>query len=248
MGLAAAGIAFFPALAVGSFLNVVAARVPLRRSIASPGSACMACATPIAWYDNVPVFSWLLLRGRCRSCGVAISWRYPAVELSTALLVGSCFWKFGVSWDAAIASFFAAVLVVLSAIDVERRVVPNAIVLPAAAVVLVAQTLVHPSVEWFAAGLGASMFLFLAALAYPKGMGMGDVKLALLLGFAVGRTVPIALFAGMVFALVPSAVLFARHGFAARKMTIPFAPFLALGGLLALFAGPPLLHAYLHLL
>jgi leader peptidase (prepilin peptidase)/N-methyltransferase len=248
MGLAAAGIAFFPALAVGSFLNVVAARVPLRRSIASPGSACMGCGTPINWYDNVPVLSWLLLRGRCRSCGAGISWRYPAVELATAVLVGACFWKFGLTWEAAVASFFCAVLVVLSAIDVERRIVPNRIVLPAAAVVLVGQTLVHPSVEWLAAGLGGSLFLFLAALAYPRGMGMGDVKLALLLGFAVGRTVPIAIFAGTLFALVPSAVLFARHGVAARKMAIPFAPFLALGGLLALFAGRPLLHAYLHLL
>jgi leader peptidase (prepilin peptidase)/N-methyltransferase len=248
MGLAAAGIAFFPALAVGSFLNVVAARVPLKRSIASPGSACMACETPIRWYDNVPVVSWLVLRGRCRSCGVSISWRYPAVELGTALLAAGCFWKFGVSAEAAIASFFCAVLVVLSSIDIDRRIVPNKIVLPAAVVVLVAQTLVHPSVEWAVSGLGASLFLFLAALAYPRGMGMGDVKLALLLGFAVGRTVPLALFAGMVFALVPSAVLFARHGVAARKMAIPFAPFLALGGVLALFAGKPLLHAYLHLL
>jgi leader peptidase (prepilin peptidase)/N-methyltransferase len=248
MALAAAGIAFFPALAIGSFLNVVAARVPLKRSISSPGSACMSCATPIAWYDNVPVVSWLLLRGRCRSCGTAISWRYPAVELATGLLAAACFWKFGLSWEAAIASFYCAVLVCLSAIDVERRIVPNKIVLPAAAVVLVAQTLVHPSVEWVAGGLGASLFLFLAALAYPRGMGMGDVKLALLLGFMTGRTVPIALFSGMLFALVPSLVLFVRHGSKARKMAIPFAPFLALGGLLALFAGQPLLHAYLHTL
>jgi leader peptidase (prepilin peptidase)/N-methyltransferase len=248
MAFAAAGIAFFPALAVGSFLNVVAARVPLKRSIASPGSACMACETPIRWYDNVPVVSWVVLRGRCRSCGVSISWRYPAVELATALLAAGCFLKFGVSAEAAIASFFCAVLVVLSSIDIDRRIVPNKIVLPAAAVVLVAQTLLHPSVEWLVSGLGASLFLFLAALAYPGGMGMGDVKFALLLGFAVGRTVPLALFSGMIFGLVPSVVLFARHGVAARKMGIPFAPFLALGGVLALFAGKPLLHAYLHLL
>jgi leader peptidase (prepilin peptidase) / N-methyltransferase len=247
MALAAAGIAFLPALAVGSFLNVVAARVPLRRSLSRPGSACMSCEAAIAWYDNVPVFSWLNLRGRCRSCSAPISWRYPAVELATALLAAGSFWKFGVSWDAAIAAFFCAVLVVLSSIDIERRIVPNRIVLPAAAVVLVAQTVVHPSVEWVAAGFGASLFLFLAALAYPKGMGMGDVKLALLLGFAVGRNVPLALFAGMLFGVVPSLVLFARHGAAARKMGIPFAPFLALGAVLALFAGKPLLHAYLHL-
>src|SRR5436305_2968849 len=155
MGLAAAGIAFVPALAIGAFLNVVAARVPLKRSIASPGSACMACGTEIAWYDNVPVVSWLLLRGRCRSCSAPISWRYPAVELATALLAAGCFWKYGLSWDALVASFFCAVLVVLSSIDIERRIVPNKIVLPAAGVVLVAQTVLHPSVEWVAAGLGA---------------------------------------------------------------------------------------------
>jgi leader peptidase (prepilin peptidase)/N-methyltransferase len=248
MALAAAGIAFFPALALGSFLNVVAARMPLRRSIASPGSACMSCEQPIAWYDNVPVVSWLLLRGRCRNCSAAFSWRYPAVELATALLVAGCFWRFGLTWDAGVAAFFCAVLVVLSSIDIERRIVPNRIVLPAAAIVLVAKTIVHPSVEWLAAGLGASLFLFLAALAYPRGMGMGDVKLALLLGFAVGRTVPVGMFLGMVAALVPSLVLFSRHGSAARKMAIPFAPFLALGGVLALFAGHSLFHAYLHLL
>lgn len=248
MGLAAAGIAFFPALAVGSFLNVVAARVPLRRSIVSPGSACMTCRAAISWYDNVPVLSWLILRGRCRNCGASISWRYPAVEATTALLVAGCFWRFGLSWDAAAASFFCASLVVLSSIDLERRIVPNRLVLPAAAVMLVARTVTHPSIEWLAGGLGASLFLFLAALAYPRGMGMGDVKLALLLGFAVGRTVPVALFLGMIAALVPSAVLFARHGMAARKLKIPLVPFLAIGGVIALFAGTPLLHAYLHLL
>ena len=237
-----------PGIAIGSFLNVVAARVPLRQSVVSPASRCMSCGNELAWYDNIPLLSWLVLRGKCRSCAAAISWRYPAVELSTAVLAAASFWKFGLSWEALVAAFYCAVLVVLSSIDIERRIVPNRIVLPAAAVVLAAQTAVHPSVEWAAGGFGASLFLLLAALAYPRGMGMGDVKLALLLGFMTGRTVPLALFAGMVFALVPSAVLFARHGSAARKMAIPFAPFLALGGVLALFAGKPLLHAYLTLL
>jgi leader peptidase (prepilin peptidase)/N-methyltransferase len=247
MSLAAAGISFFPALAIGSFLNVVAARVPLKRSVVSPPSACMICGSELSWRAKIPVVSWLVLRGRCRTCKTGISWRYPAVELATALLVAACWWEFGISWEAAIASFYCAVLVVLSAIDIDRRVVPNNIVLPAAAIVLVAQTVVHPSVQWLAGGLGAALFLFLAALAYPRGMGMGDVKLALLLGFMVGKTVPIALFLGMVSALVPSAVLFARHGSAARKMAIPFAPFLALGGLLALFWGHPILDWYLGL-
>jgi leader peptidase (prepilin peptidase) / N-methyltransferase len=245
MSLAAAGIAFFPALAIGSFLNVVAARVPLQRSVAAGRSACMSCGAPIAWYDNVPIVSWAVLRGRCRSCGAAISWVYPAVELATAVLVAACFWRFGLTWDAAIGAFYVCVLVAISAIDLRHRIIPNRIVLPAALIVLVARTLVHPSVEWLLAGLGASLFLLLAALAYPAGMGMGDVKLALLLGFADGRAVAVAMMAGMVSALVPSVVLFARHGSKARKMAIPFGPFLALGGILGFFWGNELLDAYL---
>jgi leader peptidase (prepilin peptidase)/N-methyltransferase len=245
MSLAAAGIAFFPALAIGSFLNVVAARLPLKRSVAAGRSACMSCAAPIAWYDNVPIVSWAVLRGRCRSCGAAISWVYPAVELATAVLVAACFWRFGLSWDAAIGAFYVCVLVAISAIDLRHRIIPNRIVLPAALIVLVAQTLVHPSVEWLVAGLGASLFLLLAALAYPAGMGMGDVKLALLLGFACGRAVPVAMMVGMVSALVPSVILLARHGSKARKMAIPFGPFLALGGIVGFFWGNALLDAYL---
>jgi leader peptidase (prepilin peptidase)/N-methyltransferase len=137
------------------------------------------------------------------------------------------------------------VLVAISAIDAERYIIPNRNVLPAAAVVLVAQTALNPSVEWLIAGLGAATFFFVAALVYPGGMGMGDVKLALLLGFMLGRTVPIAIFVAMISALVPSVVLLARHGRAARKMKIPFGPFLALGGVVALFVGDAILDAYL---
>jgi leader peptidase (prepilin peptidase) / N-methyltransferase len=238
-------VAFWPALALGSFLNVVAARVPLRRSVVRPASACMSCGHELAWHDNVPVVSWLLLRGRCRSCGERISPLYPAVELATAGLVAACFVAFGLSGEAFVASFFCVVLVVLSAIDLTHRIVPNRIVLPAALVVLVAQTALEPSPEWALGALGAAGFLFAAALAYPAGMGMGDVKLALLLGAMLGRTVSVGLMVGMVAALVPSVLLLARHGSAARKMGIPFAPFLAFGALFALFAGQQLLDAYL---
>jgi leader peptidase (prepilin peptidase) / N-methyltransferase len=238
-------VAFWPALALGSFLNVVAARVPLRRSVVRPASACMSCGHELAWHDNVPVVSWLLLRGRCRSCGERISPLYPAVELATAGLVAACFVAFGLSGEAFVASFFCVVLVVLSAIDLTHRIVPNRIVLPAALVVLVAQTALEPSPEWALGALGAAGFLFAAALAYPAGMGMGDVKLALLLGAMLGRTVSVGLMVGMVAALVPSVLLLARHGSAARKMGIPFAPFLAFGALVALFAGQQLLDAYL---
>ena len=245
MDAAFALIVFAPGLALGSFLNVVAARLPLRRSIVRPPSACMSCETEIAWYDNVPLLSYALLRGRCRSCSASIPVRYPLVELATALLVSGCVLKFGLTADAALASFFCAALVAVSATDLEHRIIPNRVVVPAAAVVLLAQTALQPSVEWTLAGLGASAFLFAAALAYPGGMGMGDVKLALLMGAMLGRTVPIGLMLGMLAALIPSLVLVARHGTRARKMGIPLGPFLALGGVVALFAGHGLLDAYL---
>jgi leader peptidase (prepilin peptidase)/N-methyltransferase len=244
VGLAALALA--PGLALGSFLNVVAARVPLRRSIVSPPSACMSCAQEIAWYDNVPVLSWLVLRGRCRACGVGIPARYPAVELVSGLLVAACAWRFGLHPEALVASFFCLALVTVAATDLEHRIIPNRIVVPAAALVLVAQTAVHPSPEWAIAAFGASGFLLAAALVYPAGMGMGDVKLALLLGAMLGRTVPVALFAGLAAALVPGIVLLARHGSAGRKMGVPLAPFLGLGALVALFWGEPLLHVWLR--
>jgi leader peptidase (prepilin peptidase)/N-methyltransferase len=245
---AAALLVLAPGLALGSFLNVVAARLPLRRSIVSPASACMSCGRRIAWYDNVPVVSWLLLRGRCRRCSAPIPWVYPAVEVATAALVAGCVLAFGVSLDALVAAFFCAVLVVVSATDLAHRIIPNRVVLPATVVVLAAQTILHPSPEWAIAALGASAFLLAAAVAYPAGMGMGDVKLALLMGAMLGRTVPVALMLGMLLALVPSVVLLARHGRAARKMGIPFGPFLALGSILALFWGERLLEGYLDLL
>ncbi len=232
-------------LVIGSFLNVVAHRMPSRMSLAIPASHCPSCEAPIKPYDNIPVLSWLFLRGRCRRCGARIPWIYPAVEVAAALLVAGCVLAFGVSWDALVAAFFCVVLVAISAIDLEHRIVPNRIVLPAAVVVLAAQTVLHPSPEWILGALGASAFLLAAAVAYPAGMGMGDVKLALLLGAMAGSAVPVALMVGMVAALVPSVVLLARHGRAARKMGIPFAPFLALGGLVALFAGDGLVDAYL---
>jgi leader peptidase (prepilin peptidase)/N-methyltransferase len=247
VGLAYAAFVFVPGLAIGSFLNVVAARVPARRSIVRPRSSCPACGSEIALRDNVPLLSYALLRGRCRSCSAQIGLRYPAVELATALLVAGCFLRFGLSAEALVASFFCAVLVAISATDLEHRIVPNRIVIPASGVVLAAQTAIKPSPEWVIGAFGAALFLFAAAVAYPAGMGMGDVKLALLLGAMLGRYVPIALFLGMVSALLPSVVLFARHGLAARKMGIPFAPFLALGGIVALFAGHDLMHTYLSL-
>jgi leader peptidase (prepilin peptidase)/N-methyltransferase len=245
---AAAALVFAPALALGSFLNVVAARVPLRRSIVRPASACMSCAQEIRPYDNVPLVSYAVLRGRCRNCATRIPLVYPFVELVTAVLIAGCVLAFGLSAEAAIAAFFCAVLVAVSAIDLEHRIIPNRIVLPATVVVLVANTLRDLTPEWILAGLAASGFLFAAALIYPAGMGMGDVKLALLMGVALGSTVSVALMVGMLAALVPGIVLLARHGSKARKMGIPFGPFLALGSVVALFWGQDILDAYLSTL
>jgi leader peptidase (prepilin peptidase)/N-methyltransferase len=247
MGVALGAFVVLPGLAIGSFLNVVAARLPERRSLLHPRSACRSCSTPIAWYDNVPLFSYVLLRGRCRTCRTPIGPIYPAVELATAALLAACFVMFGLSLHAAAAAVFCAALVVITATDLTHRIVPNLVVLPAAAIVFVLMTVAEPSPEWAIAGLGAAAFLLVAALAYPGGMGMGDVKLALLMGVALGSTVVVALPLGMIAALVPSVVLIARHGSGARKIAIPFAPFLALGSVIALFAGDALVHAYTSL-
>jgi leader peptidase (prepilin peptidase) / N-methyltransferase len=248
VNFALAAVALAPGLALGSFLNVVAARVPQRRSLVSPGSACLSCSAPIAWYDNLPVVSYVALRGRCRSCRAPIGLLYPVVEVTAALLVAACVLAFGLTLDALVAAFFCCVLVAVSAIDLRHRIVPNRIVLPATAAVLPVQTLLHPSPEWTLCALGASGFLFLAVLAYPAGMGMGDVKLALFMGAVLGQAVVAALVVGLVASLIPSLFLLARHGSKARKMGIPFAPFLAFGSIVALFWGETLLDGYIGLL
>lgn len=247
MNASAAAIVLAPALALGSFLNVVVARVPARRSILRPPSSCGTCSTEIRWRDNIPVLSYVLLGGRCRHCGARISPLYPAVELVTAALIVTCFAVFGATAWAVLAAGFCAVLVALSVIDAQHRIVPNRIVLPAAVVALAAHTAIDPTFAWLAWALIAAGGLFLVVLAYPKGLGMGDVKLALLLGAMLGASVTVALMVGLFAALVPSVVLFARHGSSARKMGVPLVPFLSLGAVAALFFGGVTLDAYLDL-
>jgi leader peptidase (prepilin peptidase)/N-methyltransferase len=231
-----AAIVLWPALAVGSFLNVVVARVPERRSLGGR-SGCLSCSAPIAWYDNVPIVSYLVLRGRCRRCRALISPLYPAVEIVTAALIAASIWRFGLTAHGALAAGFCAALVALAAIDFRHRIVPDRIVLPAAAATLVLHTLLDPSPEWALASFGAAGFFLAAVLVYPPGLGLGDVKLALLLGAMLGSTVIIAMLLGFLVALLPSLVLVARHGKEARKMAIPLVPFLALGAVTALFFG-----------
>ena len=247
MNAAAAAFVLAPALALGSFLNVVVARVPARRSILRPPSSCGSCDTEILWRDNIPVLSYLLLRGRCRHCDARISPVYPLVEAVTALLIVTCVAVYGPTPEAALAAGFCAVLVALSVIDARHRIVPNRIVVPAAGVALVAHTAIDPSLEWLAWSLAAAGALFLVVLAYPKGLGLGDVKLALLLGAVLGASVTVALMIGLFAALVPAAILVSRHGASARKMGVPLVPFLSLGAVIALFFGGAILDAYLGL-
>lgn len=247
MNAAAAAFALVPALALGSFLNVVAARVPERRSLLRPPSSCGSCGLEILWRDNVPIVSWILLRGRCRHCDARISPLYPAVEALTAALVVACAAVFGATPYAALAAGFCAVLVVLSVIDAERRIVPDRLVLPAVAVVLVVHTAIDPSPEWALAALAAGGVLFVVVLAYPRGLGLGDVKLALLLGAMLGASVSVALMLGFLAALAPAAALAVRHGSSARKMAVPLVPFLSAGAVVSLLAGDALLEAYLAL-
>jgi leader peptidase (prepilin peptidase)/N-methyltransferase len=236
-------------LITGSFLNVVAYRLPRGESLWFPGSHCQSCGGHIKPYDNVPVVGWLMLRGQCRSCGDRISARYPVIEALTALLAVAVVLTKHSARDIILGLVLVGTLVPVALIDLDRRIIPNKITLPAAVAAVAIGLLTAPAKvpEQLIAGAAAGGFLLLFALIYPRGMGMGDVKLALLIGFMLGRTVPIGMFAGFVSSLVPSLVLFARHGMKARKMKIPFAPFLALGGLVGLFLGHPLLDWYLSL-
>jgi leader peptidase (prepilin peptidase) / N-methyltransferase len=169
-----------------------------------------------------------------------------ALACAAVILAVACFVVFD-PVEAAIGAAGCAVLAAVTATDLERRIVPNRIVVPATVLALLAQTLRDPGVEWLLASLAAGGLLFLAALAYPAGMGMGDVKLAAFLGAWLGWDVFAALFVGILAALVPAVAILVRHGSAGRKMGIPFAPFLALGGVVALFAGDELLDWYLSI-
>lgn len=233
-------------VAIGSFLNVVIHRVPRGVSVVSPRSRCPGCATEIAPRDNVPVVSWLVLRGRCRHCGVPISARYPLVELLTALVFAAVTLARGVDTGLVLELPFAAALIAVAAIDLEHRKVPNAITAPlavwAVAGAAVIQTEELP--ELLLAGAGAFVALLVVALAYPGGMGMGDVKLAGAMGLYLGLSILPALLVAFLAGSVAGLAVIARQGASARKSALPFGPFLALGALVGLLAGPELIDLY----
>jgi leader peptidase (prepilin peptidase)/N-methyltransferase len=233
-------------LMIGSFLNVVAYRLPRGESLVTPRSRCTSCGTEVRAIDNVPLLSWLFLRGRCRHCSARISARYPAVELTTGLVFAAVVLARGVSTDLLLYLPFAAMLIAVADIDLEHRIVPNRILAPMAVWAVAASAVVRPDKlpELLIAGASAFTLLLLAALAHPAGMGMGDVKLAGVMGLYLGVTVaPGMLIAFLTGSLVGIAIV-VKHGADARKRGVPFAPFLALGGLVALVAGTELIDLY----
>jgi leader peptidase (prepilin peptidase)/N-methyltransferase len=236
-------------LVAGSFVTAVAHRVPRGISIAESRSQCPACGSQIAAYDNVPVLSWLLLRGRARCCGVRISPRYPLTELGLGALFGLTVLVHRHDSVGAIAIdlVFLTMLAAITLTDLEQRIIPNKILLVGAILCLALAVPTDPSglPERLLAAVAAGGALFLVVLAYPQGMGLGDVKLTatmgLFLGWAVAPAILVALFAGSCVGLA----LIARHGAEARKMAIPFGPFLALGGVVGMLVGNQLIDLYL---
>jgi leader peptidase (prepilin peptidase)/N-methyltransferase len=235
--------------ALGSFLNVVAYRLPRRQSLVRPASRCPGCSAAIKPYDNLPVVGWLLLRGRCRSCRDPISSRYPIVEaLTSALAVAVVLAKHGAP-DLTLGLVLVAVLVPVALIDFDHRIIPNKITLPAAVAAVAIGVALRPShvPAQLIAGAAAAGFLLVFALAYPRGMGMGDVKLAGVLGLYLGASVSVAILTGVLAATLVGVGVMTRLGVErGRKTALPFGPFLAFGGILALLAGPAILQWYLH--
>lgn len=246
MTAAVASIAFVGGACIGSFINVVAYRLPRGESLVRPRSRCPHCGTQIATRDNVPLLSWLWLRGRCRRCGAEISPRYPLVELTTAIAFAAVVLARGVHSGLALQLVFVAVLVCVSAIDLEHHIIPNRIVAPAAVVAVALTAALEPGelVERLVAGAAAGGLLLLAVLAYPRGMGMGDVKLAALMGLCLGRAVAPALLIGFASGTAVGLAILARWGSAARKQALPFAPFLAFGGFVGVLAGDQIVDWY----
>ena len=246
---AGASLAGVLGLIFGSFLNVVAYRLPRGESLARPASRCPGCDTPIKPYDNVPVLSWVVLRGRCRSCKTAIAWRYPLVELATALLLALTVVVVGANEDVWLGLAFVLLLVPVTVIDLDFRIIPNKLMILGTVAALAILVLTRPGEipEHLIAAVAAGGFLLVAAIAYPGGMGMGDVKLAFVMGLFLGRDVGVAMLAGLLAGSLIGAAVMARKGVAAgRKTKVPFGPFLALGGLVGLLAGDPIVDWYLR--
>jgi leader peptidase (prepilin peptidase)/N-methyltransferase len=241
-------ISFLLGLIAGSFVSAVAHRVPRGISIAGPRSQCPACGATIAAYDNVPALSWLLLRGRARCCGAPIPIRYPLTELGLGLLFAATVLVYrDEPAEAAIGLVFVTMLAAITLTDLEQRIIPNKILLAGAILCLAIAAATDPGglPERGIAAAAAGGLLFLVVLAYPAGMGLGDVKLTATMGLFLGRAVAPAVLVALLVGSVVGLAMIARHGSQARKMAIPFGPFLALGGVAGLLVGEQLVDLYL---
>jgi leader peptidase (prepilin peptidase)/N-methyltransferase len=237
-------------LLIGSFLNVVAWRLPRGESLVKPRSKCPGCDTQLKAYDNIPLFSWLVLRGRCRNCKTSISARYPVVETVTAALYALVV---AVEFDhvakLVLGLAFVTFMVPIAVIDIDVKRIPNALTAPAAVLAIVIGALLapHDLPEQIAGGAAAALVFFLIAALNSKGMGMGDVKLVGVLGLYLGRAVAPAIFIALILGIVVGVAVVASQGMSVsqgRKTRIPFGPFLVAGALIAFFVGDQLVDSY----
>ena len=246
--LGVAAFLFVAGLVAGSFVSVLAHRLPRKESIWGPRSKCPHCGETIAAYDNVPVVSWLVLRGRCRNCGGRISPRYPLVELALGVLYVAVYLVLEEdAADVALGLVFVTTLATITLTDLEHRIIPNTVLIAAtvAGLGIVLATDLDSLPERGIAAAAAGAFLLLAAIAWSGGMGMGDVKLGAVMGLYLGRAVAPALLVAFAVGALVGVGMMLRHGAAARKTALPFGPFLAAGGVVGLLAGDEILDWYL---
>ncbi|WP_300670462.1 A24 family peptidase [Desulfoluna sp.] len=246
---------FFYGLCVGSFLNVCIYRVPLSRSIVRPGSSCPSCASPIRWYDNIPVLSFLILRGRCRNCRGQVSFRYPAIEMLTGCFALIALFAFGLSINALVHFIFFSVLITLTFIDIDHRIIPDVISLPGIPLFFLL-SLAVPTVTWQESALGilaGGGSLWLVAWLYERvtgkaGMGGGDIKLLGMMGAFIGwqGVLFTIFFSSLTGSVIGLSIMLIQKG--NMKMAIPYGPFLAAGALTYTLCGSRLIGWYLGLL
>lgn len=248
-------LAFIFGACIGSFLNVCIYRIPAGASIVHPGSSCPRCKTMIPFYDNIPIFSYLMLRGKCRTCHLPIALRYPLVELLTGVFASACSLRFGASLQALVVFIFIATLIVVAFIDLDHRIIPDSISLPGIPIFFLA-SLAVPTVTWQASVIGilaGGGSLYAVAWGYQlltgrEGMGGGDIKLLAMIGAMIGwRGILFTLFAASAIGTLVGILTMIRSG-KDMKLAIPFGPFLALGAVIYLFFGNAIIVWYINLL
>lgn len=241
------GVVIVLGLLIGSFLNVCIWRLPRNESVVSPRSRCPACQRPIRLFDNIPIVSFLLLRGRCRACGESISWRYPLVELANGVGYGVLVWRFGAAWETAIYAVLYSALLVVTVIDLDHQIIPDRITLPGMLIGLAAAAAVLPHGFWNGLWglLGGGALFYLVAVASGGGMGGGDIKLIAMIGAFLGwKLMLLTIFLAALSGAVVGIYLMIAAG-RSRKSQVPFGPFLSLGAIVAVLYGHEIVSWYL---